>query len=98
MEGRAVVQANSLAEIGQRDSVAIASHLFQNGESASYRLDAPARPILNVIIDVWQRIFDNTRNCQAAARRKRSRRVRFRFRRASQNDAPKAWRSSFDID
>jgi hypothetical protein len=77
MKGRAVVQANALAEIGERDSVAIASHLFQNGESAPYRLDSPARAILNVIIDVWQRIFDNTRDCQTAARRKRTRRVRF---------------------
>jgi hypothetical protein len=77
MEGRAVVQANALAEIGERDAVAIASHLFQNGESASYRLDSPARTILNVVIDVWQRIFDKTRDCQTAARRKRSRRIRF---------------------
>jgi len=77
MKGRAVVQANSLAEIGKRDSVAIASHLFQNCESASYRLDSPTRSILNLIIDVWQRIFDKTRDCQTAARRKRSRRIRF---------------------
>jgi hypothetical protein len=71
------VQANALAEIGERDSVAIASHLFQNCKSASYRLDSPTRSILNLIIDVWQRIFDNTRDCQTAARRKHPRWVRF---------------------
>jgi hypothetical protein len=59
MKGRAVVQANPFAEIGQSNPVAVARHFFQNGKGAANRLHSAARPILNVIIDIRQGIFDN---------------------------------------
>src|SRR5580693_1114953 len=42
MKGRAVVQADALAELGQADAVAVAGDFFEDGEGALERLDAAA--------------------------------------------------------
>jgi hypothetical protein len=67
MKGRAVVQSDAFAEIGECDPIAIACHFFQNSEGASDRLKSSARSVLNVIIDVRQGMSDNTRDCWATA-------------------------------
>jgi hypothetical protein len=43
MEGRAAVECDALAELGQADAVAVAGDLLENGEGALERLDAAAR-------------------------------------------------------
>jgi hypothetical protein len=55
MEGRAVVQANPLAEIGETNAIAVSRNFLENGKGAPDRLDAPAAgAILHVFVDIGE--------------------------------------------